>query len=601
MSISATVPGPSDGFEPLATLLARGRPATHPVARERGELLRYAGFAARVSALHAAVSADALDGARFLVVMSGSADFAAALLAIWQAGGIAVLPPNAQPATLAELAQDAVGILSDAGELPRGLPVVHPSVASDAAAASPHGFAPLDPARPCLELLTSGTTSARKRCSKTLSQLDAEFAALEALFGASLCDAEVLGSASHQHLYGLTFRVLWPLAAGRVFHAERVLHAEEILGTLPAATRALLVSVPAQLRRLARRSALDALAPVLRDVFSSAGPLDAASADRIEAVLGRAPLEGYGSTETGLIAWRRQGNRPDRLDWTPLPEVRVSVEAATGLLCVTSPFASAMPEPETVRTADRAVPRPEGRFQLLGRADRVVKIAEKAVSLPELEQHLCEHPWVDAAACLRLEGRGEPRIGAAVVTSEAGSEALAREGRLGMGRVLAGHLATRWDPVVLPRSWRYVDELPSDEQGKLPVALLQALFATAEAATVREVEQIAETRGGDYCERVLRVPEDLTALEGHFPDLPIVPGVAQLQWVFAAAREGLGIDSPPRQIAQLKFRRLLRPGRKLTVRVEREGAAAFQFRLFDGEETFASGRVRFGSDEETGR
>ena len=581
-------------FAPLATLLTQGREAAHPVARESGGLLRFDAFVARVSAIHDAVSDGTTEGGRWLVVAASSASFAAALLAVWHARGVVVLPPNAQPATLAELAQEAVGIVSDVDTLPAGLRVVRPRTADGGRCTA--RFEPLDPSRPCLELLSSGTTSVRKRCSKALSQLDTELEALETAFGRGLVGAEVLGSVSHQHVYGLLIRVLWPLAAGRIFHTDPVLHAEEIAARLPATVQAVFVSVPAQIRTLARGQVLASLSPILRDVFSSGGPLDEASADAVAAGLGRAPLEVYGSTESGGIGWRRQGKGSGRLDWTPLPGVRLDVDATTQLLRVTSPFASALAHPEPLRTADRAMLLPDGRFRLLGRADRIVKIAEKAVSLPELEEHLCEHPWVDAAACLRLERRGEARIGAVVVASGAGRAALEAHGRAQLGRALASHLATRWDRIVIPRAWRYVEALPTDAQGKLALAALEALFASADARVRREPERLSELRGPDFVERRLRIPHQLVALDGHFPGLPIVPGVAQLEWVFAAAREGLGVVDAAVRIDRLKFRSIVRPGRTLCVRVERvPGMPAFDFRVFDGEEVFSSGRVVFGS------
>ncbi|PSD47026.1 hypothetical protein C7E25_24925, partial [Stenotrophomonas maltophilia] len=33
---------------------------------------------------------------------------------------------------------------------------------------------------------------------------------------------QVHGTVSHQHIYGLLFRVLWPLVAGRLIHPRRL-------------------------------------------------------------------------------------------------------------------------------------------------------------------------------------------------------------------------------------------------------------------------------------------------------------------------------------------------------------------------------------------
>ncbi len=46
---------------------------------------------------------------------------------------------------------------------------------------------------------------------------------------------------------------------------------------------------------------------------------------------------------------------------------------------------------ETLDMGDRARHTVQGRFLLLGRADRIVKVMEKRVSLDALEHHL-QHP-----------------------------------------------------------------------------------------------------------------------------------------------------------------------------------------------------------------
>jgi acyl-coenzyme A synthetase/AMP-(fatty) acid ligase len=123
----------------------------------------------------------------------------------------------------------------------------------------------------------------------------------------------------------------------------------------------------------------------------------------------------------------------------------------------------------------------DGRFLLEGRGDRVIKVGEKRLSLPEMERRLNEHSWVEVAILLPLDQAGEVRVAAVVVPSAAGREQLAAEGRRGFGSGLAEHLSQEWDRVLLPRIWRTVDALPEDAQGKHPVALLQALFRDAQS------------------------------------------------------------------------------------------------------------------------
>src|SRR5688572_24624728 len=133
-------------------------------------------------------------------------EFSAALFAAWLAGKTPWLPGDVLPATLARLAP-RVDVF--AGDFPDG------RQASNEPADEPSGE--LDPDACRLMLFTSGSTGEPVAIAKTLRQLDAEIAALEAQFGAGLGIATVHGTVSHQHIYGLLFRILWPLSAGRPF------------------------------------------------------------------------------------------------------------------------------------------------------------------------------------------------------------------------------------------------------------------------------------------------------------------------------------------------------------------------------------------------
>jgi acyl-coenzyme A synthetase/AMP-(fatty) acid ligase len=172
--------------------------------------------------------------------------------------------------------------------------------------------------------------------------------------------------------------------------------------------------------------------------------------------------EVYGSTETGGIAWRRQ--EQDGPDWTPFADVALAFQA--GALVVTSFRAG----PEPLRMEDAAQAVPGGRFRLLGRLDRTIKLEEKRISLPELEQALEAHPWVARAAVVLLEGI-RPTLGAVAVLKP-GAPA---ERALLVG-TLRAHLALRFEGMALPKRWRFPKELPYDGRGKLTPQALARLF-----------------------------------------------------------------------------------------------------------------------------
>jgi acyl-coenzyme A synthetase/AMP-(fatty) acid ligase len=203
-------------------------------------------------------------------------------------------------------------------------------------------------------------------------------------------------------------------------------------------------------------------------IFSSGGPLEAEASVPWLRWTPNGVIEIYGSTETGGIGWRVQRALGQPAPWTPFPDLSLSREP-DGALRVLSPRAGA----EAVRMEDRVEWVPGGGFLLRGRLDRIVKVEEKRVSLPEVEAALEAHPWVRRAALTLLDG---PRqvLGAVVVLSREGRSAAQDRHRL--CQELRGHLAVRFEGVALPRRWRFPEELPFNERGKLAPADLAALF-----------------------------------------------------------------------------------------------------------------------------
>ena len=540
--------------------------------------------------------------------------FAVGLLAIAGAGARAVLAPSRQPGMLRELAQKVHGAVVD-GELPEALadlPCWHPLERAGASGCAAWDPRPLDRDAPLAVLFTSGTTGEGRRVEKAVRHLEDEVEVLEERFGAQLGrDARILATVAPQHLYGLLFRVLWPLASGRPFLRSAVLHPEELAPHSGEDAPFAVVTTPVTLRHLVERGELARRRADCRAVFSSGGPLAADLAQRAADALGCTPFEGYGSTETGGVAVRQQrrGGEP----WQLLRGVEARIDPATGCLAVASPFASAEEDRHFV-TGDRVDFTDTGEFQLLGRADRVIKVGEKRLSLPDMEERLRAHAAVGDAMLLALGkaakrprseakpsearaaaeiGVGEPRVAAVVVPTAAAWDAVAADGRRALAKILTEHLAAHFDRVLLPRAWRFVAALPSNAQGKSTQDALRALFAAD--APPESPERLAVARSGSRFEARVRIPWDLAHLDGHFAGAPVVAGAVQLHFAMGALEELLGAPPELASLEALKFHDVLLPGQEVTLRVEREGDLRFRFSLADAERPerlFASGRGR---------
>lgn len=560
----------------------------------------------------------AQQGRHFALYFEDSLEFAAALLGGWQAGKTVWLTADTLPASCAALRARVDGFL---GEFPQDCAPLMP-VRANMTAAGAEANTPAVPALRALDggfealvVHTSGSTGAPQAIPKRLSQLASEVDVLEAMFGAAIGDgASVVATVSHQHIYGLLFKVLWPLCAGRPVQAESAAYPEE-LAALLVERPALLVSSPAHLKRLPAIDLWREARAQLRAVFCSGGPLPEEAAYACADLLGKAPIEVYGSSETGGVAWRQRGApAPGNAAWTAFPNVAWQV-GAEGALAVRSPH---LADDNWLQLADRAAATADGRFELLGRADRIVKLEEKRISLDALEAALRASPLVVEARLMLDDSTPRACLAAFVVLAPAGRAQLQARGKLAMNRTLRALLAADAEAVALPRRWRYLDQMPVNAQGKTTHAALAALLAdapaskaesapaTAAAATARPVAAAPGRptepawreleRGVAQVRLELTVPPDLLYFDGHFPGSPILPGVVQVDWAIARGRAYF--DMPPvfRDIAMLKFQQVIAPGATAQLELAWDPAkSSLQFKYLSEAGQHASGRVLFAA------
>ena len=473
MSASACLPPPR-----------RLRPPAAPVALGPDGAVDWKTFCGEVGALRDAIQT--LAPMEWVLNFEDSYHFAVAFCAALAADKSVLIPGNARPEAVAALANPRRGCLFD-GRRPARFGVAL-SLPNPGAAKGTRTFAIAGVESPRITLLTSGSTGRPKAVLKSLANLLTEVAALESAWGDQLTGVRMVSTVSHRHIYGLLFRVLWPLCAGRPFQRHSLLFPEQVLAEANA--DAALVASPATLQRISK----SASAPY-RAIFSSGGALSPDAAAASLRHLGRLPTEIFGSTETGGIAWRRQANPGE--PWTLFPGVRAKIGKDSALL-VHSRYVTPS---GWIATGDAVRLLGDRQFVWLGRIDRIVKIAEKRVSLAEVEKHLARLDWVREAAALPLGPSDKTVLGAALVLTPAGQALRAKRGP-GQFRVQIRRELRHWlEPAAVPRRYREVAALPVNAQGKLVREELQALFdsrsASAPAGTRRPATpEMAPCGGG---------------------------------------------------------------------------------------------------------
>lgn len=502
------------------------------------------------------------------IYLEDAGQLAIALFAAWRAGAHVLLPSDLQAQTRERWAPRVDCWLTDSPG----------DTTLDELDAPPLAPAPLSLDDCVLSLCTSGSSGEPKLIEKKLRQLANEVCALEQLWGPDLASACIIGSVAAQHIYGLLFRVLWPVCAGRSFVRAQLPFPEDLQRVSREHGAFAWVASPALLKRMGDNLDWPSLRAVKR-VFSSGGALPPEAATRLHERLAQWPTEILGSSETGGIAWR-QG---DPL-WRAFDDVKLGQDAE-GALRIESPY---LPEGHVEQTADAVRFTEDGRFELLGRLDRIVKLEEKRISLPLLEQALTTHEWVSEAR-LGVVQENRASLGAVIALSASGLHVLRNQGRRTLTNALRRHLVPHCEALALPRRWRWVSHLPVNAQGKLPQAQIEALLASPKT---QEPDILNQQQSGEEWLLELRVPLDLAYFSGHFPTTPILPGVVQVDWAIALGQRLFGL--PPRFAGMevLKFQQLVRPGDRISLTLRFDQARSkLHFAYRNGEAACSSGRI----------
>ena len=391
-----------------------------------------------------------------------SFEFGCAIFACWAAGKTAVLAPEHLLASPSDTL-DVDGIIASRGTETEGKPLitfdqVPPSDEVDG----------IIPTTSDLVLFTSGSTGQPMRVQRTIRHFEAEIAVLESQWGETMGDGAVYSSVSHRHVYGMLFRLLWPLVTQRAFARYDLEFPENLVGE--SVKDAVLVSSPALLKRIGHLE--DQAKVAWRVVFSSGGLLPDYGAKDALRLLGTCPVEVLGSTETSGVAWRRQQESGAATLWHTLPEVRVRQDDED-FLEVSSPFTGLS---GWHRMGDKVRLETLRSFELLGRGDHIVKIEEKRVSLAEIEQQAMDHPWVTDAAAVALDDRARQYIGVVLQLNDVGHNELQDLGRKDVNEKIKQWLRKKMDPIAVPKKIRYEDEIPVNAQGKRQHATIRKLF-----------------------------------------------------------------------------------------------------------------------------
>lgn len=333
--------------------------------------------------------------------------------------------------------------------------------------------------------LTSGSTGLARGVVVSAAALVADEAQLAASMGLTAEDRHV-GAIPFTHSYGFSSVVLPALVRGAlaIVPDERSVMAPLTVAHDLEAT--FFPTVPAWLSGWTRLASPPPLPASVRLLTSAGAPLPPATARAVRERFGLPVKVFYGASESGGIAFDREGTAAERgTVGTPVEGVRIELDAETGRLRVRSAAVAEgyLPEaaPElgggSFLTGDLAAwetSRP-GELQLLGRADDLVIVKGRNVQPREVENALRDLAGVDEICVLGVDGPEGPRTILRAVLGTATPSVVTFES-------VVEHCRGKLAEHKIPRSVVVLPELPRDGRGKLDRRRLADAALAAESA-----------------------------------------------------------------------------------------------------------------------
>lgn len=354
-----------------------------------------------------------------------------------------------------------------------GPPVIadHPSTRALARALATSGFRigvegpPPDPgSQPMFETLTAGSTGAPRRIRRSQASWTASFAVNAGLFGIRPgARVAVLGRLVHSlSLYG----AMEGMHLGAEVHLLDGLRPDRQRKALSQRRISHLYATPAQLRQMIEAAGPDC--PALRVLLVGGSKLDPRLRAGLQAMAPQARVqEFYGAAETSFITLADAG-APEGSVGRAYPGVEIGLRDNT--IWVRSPyvFADYAGDPggavslEGWLSVGEIGRMKDGYLHLLGRAGRMVTVADQNVFPEEIEALMERLPGVRRAAVLPVADAVRGTVLVAAVQGDPGEEA----------RILAA-LRDALGPLKSPKGLIWLKEWPVVPSGKTDFAALQ--------------------------------------------------------------------------------------------------------------------------------
>lgn len=406
---------------------------------------------------------------------------------------------------------------------------------------------------------TGGTTAKQKTVTKSAKNMIDEsndiFEALKLPKG-----LEFITTTTPEHLFGYTFYCVLPTLHGYKRKPERINYPEDL-----KIKNALLVTTPSFLESMRKFDCTPEVCPEI--IITAGAKLEKKTFEYAKKISNRV-IEIYGSTETGVIAYRE--NPDDEMKLFKGIEI-LSLE--DDKVKISSKYSS-----NGFDILDDKIEVKGDRIKFLQRSGRTLKIQEKRVNAEEIESEIKSHKFVDE--CYTLEHDG--KLAALVVMNNKGINFVVENSTLDLIKDLKKRLNKKFE--IVPQRWRFTDEIPRKENGKIDRKKIEEVFnlnLSFPLMISREYDML-------YAQFEMRFLKTSNFFQGHFEGFPVLPGVVQLYFASYFIKDAFGIDCHCGQLRKIKFTNIIRPDGIVYLRLEKvKNGVSYTF--YGDDATYSSG------------
>jgi len=422
-------------------------------------------------------------------------------------------------------------------------------------------FDSIVPQNTTINFYTSGSTSKAKCIKKTLQNLidESEDLYKEFKFQEEL---EFISTTTLNHLFGMTFQFMLPINKGFIINVDRINYPEEIRGE-----NYILISTPSFLEKMAK---YDVLPPQKLKYIITAGDKLKDEIFKYAKNISQSVIEIYGSTETGIIAYRMTFEKPD---FKLFDGIKITCAMPNETQIITR-----YSDAPTQNLGDKIEWDGNKNVKFLGRTDRILKIQEKRISAPELEEETEKHEFVNECYCFEYNNK----IATIVALTQEGMQFAVKNGILALKKLLKSYLKEKFN--VIPQRWKFIDEIPKTDNGKIDKISIMDLFNLNLSLPLI----ISRKIGVDCSEFRLFFYKNCNFFKGHFDRYPIVPGVVQLYYANYFTQIAFKKDCHTGQIRKIKFTNIIHADDIVDLLIEKQ-TKGMAYEYVKGDTIYSSG------------